>query len=42
MYDLTGNEVFKIYAEKWDKYSKSFFKSKYAFVKKVIQKVFER
>ena len=42
MYELTGKETFKLYADRWNKYSKSFFKSKFAFVKKVIQKVFEK
>ena len=42
MYEITGIETFKFYADKWSMYRKSFIKKKYAFVKKVIQKVFER
>ncbi len=42
MYELTGKEIFKNYADKWNQYNQSFLKSKYAFVKKVIQKVFEK
>lgn len=41
MYDLFGDEIYKEYAEKWDKCQKSFWNPKIAFVKKAIQKVFE-
>lgn len=41
MYDLTGEEVFAQYANRWEKYRKSFWKSKRAFLKKAVQKVFE-
>lgn len=39
MYDLFGNNEFKLYAEKWDNYKKSFFKSKKAFIIKAYQKL---
>ncbi len=41
MYDLFGDEIYKEYAEKWDKYQKSFWKPKRAFLKKAFQKIFE-
>lgn len=41
MYDLFGDEIYKEYADKWDKYQKSFWNPKIAFVKKAVQKVFE-
>ena len=34
-------ELYKEYAEKWDKYQKSFWKPKRAFLKKALQKIFE-
>lgn len=42
MYDLFGDEIYKEYAETWSTYQKSFFKSKRAFLKKALQKIFER
>lgn len=41
MYDLFGDEIYKEYADKWEAYQKSFWKPKRAFVKKVLQKMFE-
>ena len=41
MYDLTGEIVFKQYADKWAQYEKSFVKSKRAFITKALQKVME-
>jgi hypothetical protein len=41
MYDLTGTEIYKKYADMWEDYQKSCLKSKYAFIRKTIQKVFE-
>lgn len=41
MYDLFGNEIYKEYADKWEKYQNSFWKPKRAFLTKAIQKVFE-
>lgn len=41
MYDLTGREVYKMYADKWEMYSKNWLFSKIAFVQKAIQKIFE-
>ena len=40
MYDLFGGEEFLGYADRWEKYQKSFWNSKRAFVKKAMQKVF--
>ena len=42
MYDITGDEVFKEYSEKWDKYQRSFFNPKRAFIKKAFQKLTEK
>lgn len=42
MFDLTGDEIFKVYAERWENYQKNFINSKMAFVKKAMQKVLER
>lgn len=42
MYDLTGDAIYKKFAERWDCYQKSFVKSKIAFVKKAVQKIMER
>ena len=42
MYDLTGETIFKEYADKWEKYQNNFINSKRAFITKVLQKVFER
>lgn len=41
MFDLFGDEIYKEYAEKWNKYQKSFWKPKRAFLKKALQKIFE-
>ena len=41
MYELTGEELFTQYAERWERYQKSFWKSKRAFVKKAWQKIME-
>lgn len=41
MYDLFGHEIYKEYADKWEKYQNSFWKPKRAFLKKALQKVFE-
>ena len=42
MYDLFGDKIFKEYADKWDKYQKSFWKRTRAYIKKVCQKVCEK
>lgn len=42
MFDLTGEESFKAYADRWSGYQNSFIKPKYAFVKKALQKIMER
>lgn len=41
LYDLFGNQIYKEYADKWEKYQHSFWRSKVAFIKKAMQKVFE-
>lgn len=41
MYDLFGDQIYKEYADKWEAYQNSFWKSKLAFLKKALQKVFE-
>lgn len=41
MYDLTGEDVFKKYADKWQKYQNNWLYPKLAFVKKASQKIFE-
>lgn len=41
MYDLFNDSIYKEYADKWEKYQKSFWNSKRAFCKKAIQKIFE-
>ena len=41
-YNLFGDEIYKEYAEKWKKYQNSFWKPKKAFIKKSLQKIFER
>ena len=41
MYDLFGDEIYKEYADRWEKYQNSFWKPKRAFVKKALQKIFE-
>lgn len=41
MYDLTGDSVYSEYVEKWEKYLKSFWNPKRAFLKKFLQKIFE-
>lgn len=42
MHELFGDSIYKEYADIWEKYQNSFWKSKVAFVKKVLQKVFEK
>lgn len=42
LYDLFGCSVYREDTEKWEKYQNSFWKPKKAFVKKALQKVFER
>lgn len=42
MYELTEIEAFREYANKWEKYSNSFIKSKCAFIIKSWQKIVER
>lgn len=41
MYDLTGDETFKFYADKFRKYQDNWFNRKRAFLEKAIQKIFE-
>lgn len=41
MYDLFGDSIYKEFADKWEKYQKSFWKPKRAFIKKAMQKIFE-
>lgn len=41
MHDLFGDKIYKEYADKWEKYQNSFWKSKKAFIKKTIEKLFE-
>lgn len=41
MYDLTGIEEFKYYADKWERYQNNRLYRKIAFVRKAMQKVFE-
>lgn len=41
MYDLTGVELYKEYADKWEEYQNNSLYRKRAFFKKVIQKVFQ-
>lgn len=41
MYDLFGDPIYGEYADKWQKYKNSFWKSGRAFIRKAIQKVFE-
>lgn len=41
MYDLTGQEVFKHYADRWEKFQNNWLYRKLAFVRKAIQKVME-
>ena len=41
MHELFGDGIYKDFAVKWDKYQKSFWKPKIAFIKKALQKVFE-
>lgn len=41
MFNLTDNKIYKVYANRWENYQNSFFKSKYAFVKKAMQKIME-
>ena len=42
MYDLTKRNVFIEYAKKWEKYKGNFWGRKRAFVKKALQKIFEK
>ena len=42
MYKLFGGEEFSEYAQKWEKYQNSFWNPKRAFIKKALQKVFEK
>lgn len=42
MHDLFGDSIYKEYAEKWEKYQNSFWKSRKAFLVKAIQKVMEK
>lgn len=41
LYDITNNQLFLEYAERWTAYKQSFWKSKKAFIKKVFQKIRE-
>lgn len=41
MYDLFGEEIYREYADKWEAYQRSFWKTKRAFLKKTLQKVWE-
>lgn len=41
MYDLTGDERFRDYAQRWDKNRKNWFNGKRAFITKAIQKIKE-
>lgn len=41
MYSLFGDEIYKKYSEKWDRYQKSFWNPKIAFFTKAIQKILE-
>ena len=41
MYDLTGTQAYLEYAQKWERYQRSFWKRKRASIKKALQKVFE-
>lgn len=41
MYELFGDDIYKQYADKWEKYQNSFLKPKIAFVRKAVQKIFE-
>lgn len=41
MYDLFGDDIYKVYAEKWERYQNRFLNPKRAFIKKAMQKIFE-
>ncbi len=41
MYNLTGKEIYKSYAEKWANYERNFFFRNFAFIKKAFQKIME-
>ena len=41
MYELTGKEVYKVYADKFEKYQGSWINRNRAFVKKAMQKIFK-
>ena len=41
MYDLTGKEVYKRFADLWQKYQDNWFYRRLAFLKKACQKIFE-
>lgn len=42
MYDIFGDDIYKNYAEKWERYLESFWKPKKAFWVKAVQKICER
>ena len=42
MYDLTGDVIYKQYAQKWMKCERNLVKKSRAFCKKVVQKIFEK
>lgn len=41
MYDLTGEEAFRYYAERWNKFQHNWLYRKIAFIRKASQKIFE-
>lgn len=41
LYDLFGDNIYKEYADKWEKYQKNWLNRNRAFVKKACQKIFE-
>ena len=41
MYEITGNQIFEAYAERWLAYKESFWYPKKAFIKKAFQKITE-
>lgn len=41
MYELTGKEIYRVYANRWEAFSKNWLFSKMAFVKKAFQKIME-
>lgn len=42
MYDITGHQIFQVYASKFEKYEQSFFNRIRAFIKKAMQKIMEK